>query len=149
MKSLKWMAVGLLGVFAATTFLAGCGSSAQAPSAKKEIVLKAADVQPEDYPTVMGLKKMAQLLDERTQGRIKMQVYAGGQLGGEKETMHSLATCYLLASSATIFSGIAVYAFTSINFIRTGDNRAIGYIYLGTFMLFGLVYFGHYFAQFR
>mgnify|MGYP000373720382 CR=1 FL=1 len=35
----------------------------------------------------MGLKYMAKLLDERTQGRIKMEVYAGGQLGGEKETI--------------------------------------------------------------
>jgi tripartite ATP-independent transporter DctP family solute receptor len=87
MKRLKWMTVGLLGLFVATTFLAGCGSSTQAPTAKKEIVLKAADNQPDDYPTVMGLKKMAQLLDERTQGRIKMQVYSGGQLGGEKESI--------------------------------------------------------------
>lgn len=86
MKNFKWMTVGLLGLFVATSFLAGCGSS-QAPAAKKEIVLKAADNQPEDYPTVMGLKQMAKLLDERTQGRIKMQVYAGAQLGGEKETI--------------------------------------------------------------
>ena len=88
MKSLKWMIVGLLGVFAASTLLTGCGnSSVQAPAANKEIMLKAADIQPDDYPTVMGLKKMAQLLDERTQGRIKMQVYSGGQLGAEKETI--------------------------------------------------------------
>ena len=87
MKNLKWMTVGLLGLFVATSFLAGCGSSSQAPAAKKAIVLKAADDQPEDYPTVMGLKQMAKLLDERTQGRIKMEVYSGAQLGGEKETI--------------------------------------------------------------
>ncbi len=87
MKSLKWMTVGLLGLFVASSFLAGCGSSQAPATAKKEIILKAADDQPEDYPTVMGLKQMAKLLDERTQGRIKMQVYAGAQLGGEKETI--------------------------------------------------------------
>ncbi len=87
MKHLKWMTAGILGVFAATALLVGCGSSSQAPVQKKEIVFKAADNQPDDYPTVLGLKKMAQLLDERTQGRIKMQVYSGGQLGGEKETI--------------------------------------------------------------
>ncbi len=87
MKTFKWMTVGLLGLFVATSFLAGCGSSSKATTDKKEIILKAADDQPEDYPTVMGLKQMAKLLDERTQGRIKMQVYAGAQLGGEKETI--------------------------------------------------------------
>jgi tripartite ATP-independent transporter DctP family solute receptor len=87
MKNLKWITVGLLGLFVAASFLAGCGSSSQAPAAKKGIVLKAADDQPEDYPTVKGLKQMAKLLDERTQGRIKMEVYAGAQLGGEKETI--------------------------------------------------------------
>ena len=60
------------------------GASAEG---KKEILLKAADIQPEDYPTVMGLKYMAKLLDERTQGRIKMEIYAGATLGAEKETI--------------------------------------------------------------
>ena len=77
----------MLGLLICTTLLTGCGSlSTKAPgSEKKEIILKAADNQPENYPTTMSLKEMARLLDERTQGRIKMQVYAGGQLGGEKD----------------------------------------------------------------
>ncbi|MEN6567120.1 MAG: TRAP transporter substrate-binding protein [Veillonellales bacterium] len=87
MRRLKWWSLAILVLFAASALLAGCGSSTSAPSAKKEIILKAADVQPEDYPTTMGLKYMAKLLDERSQGRIKMQVYAGAQLGGEKESI--------------------------------------------------------------
>ncbi len=73
-------------VFVLAAIVAGCGSSTPAPAAKA-IVLKAADVQPADYPTSMGLKQMAKLLDERTKGRIKMEVYPGGQLGDEKETI--------------------------------------------------------------
>lgn len=84
--SLKSLAMGVLCVFAASVFLAGCGSSTTAP-AKKEIILKAADNQPDDYPTTMGLKYMAKVLEEKSQGRIKMQVYGGAQLGGEKETI--------------------------------------------------------------
>jgi len=80
----------LLVLFALSVVASGCGSSAPAAKpaeTKKEIMLKAADVQPDDYPTTMALKNMAQLLNERTQGRIKMQVYPAGQLGGEKESI--------------------------------------------------------------
>lgn len=88
MKRYKWIVLAVLALFVASSVLAGCGSSSSSNSSqKKEIILKAADNQPEDYPTVLGLKHMAKLLDERTQGRIKMQVYAGAQLGGEKETI--------------------------------------------------------------
>ncbi len=67
----------------------GCGARSDSSSAgaKKAVVLKAADVQPDDYPTTLGLKYMAKLLDERTQGRIKMDVYANAQLGDEKATI--------------------------------------------------------------
>ena len=73
-------------VFLLIAFGAGHSLGAAAEG-KKEILLKAADIQPEDYPTVMGLKYMAKLLDERTQGRIKMEIYAGATLGAEKETI--------------------------------------------------------------
>jgi tripartite ATP-independent transporter DctP family solute receptor len=52
-----------------------------------QIVLKAADDQPEDYPTTMALKYMGKLLDERTNGRIKVQVFGGAQLGQAQETI--------------------------------------------------------------
>lgn len=77
----------LLSLFMISAFITGCGSSSSTTKTQKNIVLKAADIQPEEYPTTMGLKYMAKLLDERTQGRIKVEVYAGGQLGGEKETI--------------------------------------------------------------
>ena len=86
----KWFVFVLLVLFALSVVASGCGSSAPATKpaeTKKEIMLKAADVQPDDYPTTMALKNMAQLLNERTQGRIKMQVYPAGQLGGEKESI--------------------------------------------------------------
>ena len=82
----KWM---VLGVLAAVLVLlaVGCTSKPNTPAAPAQLILKAADIQPEDYPTTMGMKYMAKLLDERSNGRIKMQVYGGGQLGQEKETI--------------------------------------------------------------
>ncbi|MEN6414665.1 MAG: TRAP transporter substrate-binding protein [Veillonellales bacterium] len=86
MKKYQWISLLVLSMFAVSVMLTGCGSSSSTAQ-KKTIVLKAADNQIDTYPTVMGLKYMAKLLDERTQGRITMQVYSGGQLGGEKETI--------------------------------------------------------------
>ncbi|MDR3590208.1 MAG: TRAP transporter substrate-binding protein [Negativicutes bacterium] len=93
-------------VFLLAAVVAGCGSSTPAPAAKS-IVLKAADVQPADYPTSMGLKQMAKLLDERTKGRIKMEVYPGAQLGDEKETieMTQLGTIAINRISASPLIG--------------------------------------------
>jgi len=59
-------------------------------AAAQQITLKAADNQPEDYPTVQGLKFMANYLDSATNGRIKMDVFAGGQLGDERSTIEQV-----------------------------------------------------------
>lgn len=53
----------------------------------KPIVLKAADTHAIDYPTVLGILKMGELLDEWTDGRITIQMYPSKQLGEEKETI--------------------------------------------------------------
>lgn len=87
MKANKWIVLISLIALAAALVAVGCTSSPNAPAAPQGIVLKAADVQPEDYPTTQALKYMGKLLDERTKGNIKMQVYGGAQLGQEKETI--------------------------------------------------------------
>lgn len=57
---------------------------------KPQMVLKLAENQPEDYPTTIGDKEFARLVEERTNGRIKIEVYAGGQLGDEKSVIESV-----------------------------------------------------------
>jgi len=54
----------LLVLFIVSSFITGCGSSSSSSFAKsqKNIVLKAADIQPEEYTITMGLKYMAKLL---------------------------------------------------------------------------------------
>lgn len=49
--------------------------------------LFAADSQPENYPTTQGLYEIDRLLNERTGGEMRVRVYAGGQLGAEKDTL--------------------------------------------------------------
>jgi tripartite ATP-independent transporter DctP family solute receptor len=55
-----------------------------------QIVLRAADNQPDDYPTVQGLYFMADYLNAATDGRIQMEVFSGGQLGDERSTIEQV-----------------------------------------------------------
>ena len=47
--------------------------------------MKAADVHPAGYPTVVAVESMGKKLDAATQGRIKFQMFPGSVLGAEKE----------------------------------------------------------------
>ena len=112
----KTMSVFLAAVLAAVT-LAGCGGSApSAPAttaapapassaakdqqesqstepgtekaaAKDTIVLRLAETQTETYPATMGAIEFARLVEERTDGRIRIEVFTGGQLGGDEQAI--------------------------------------------------------------
>ncbi|CAG1013652.1 partial Solute-binding protein, partial [Burkholderiaceae bacterium] len=58
---------------------------ALAPAARSQTVMKAADVHPPGYPTVVAVEHMGKKLEAATQGRIKFQMFPGSVLGGEKE----------------------------------------------------------------
>lgn len=45
------------------------------------------DTHPEEYPTVQAVKEMGRLLSARTDGRLGIKIYAGGQLGSEQDTL--------------------------------------------------------------
>lgn len=72
-----------------TTLILLAATTALAPTAlaQGKVVLRAADIQPENYPTVIGLKHMAETLKRTSAGRIDLQVFAGGQLGDERSTI--------------------------------------------------------------
>lgn len=56
----------------------------------KTVVLKLADNHAEDYPTVMGDKYFAKLVEEKSNGKLKIEVYPGGQLGSEEATIEQV-----------------------------------------------------------
>lgn len=72
----------LYGGCAMTTglFLGGC-------EARMSGLLTSSDTHPEDYPTVQAVKFMGNYLAERTDGRLGIKVYPGGQLGSEIDTL--------------------------------------------------------------
>lgn len=55
-----------------------------------EFVFTYAENQPEGYPTTMGAERFAQLVGERTHGRIRINVFSGGKLGDEVSVMDQL-----------------------------------------------------------
>jgi tripartite ATP-independent transporter DctP family solute receptor len=70
----------VLGATLAAPWIGG-RASAQA------LTLKAADIHPDGYPTIEGVKYMGKLVEERTGGRIKIQMFHSRQLGDEKDTL--------------------------------------------------------------
>src|SRR5436190_579583 len=54
-------------------------------AAQDKMVLKAADVHPAGYPTVVAVENMGKKLEQATGGRLSVQMYGSMQLGGEKE----------------------------------------------------------------
>ena len=71
-------------LIAAATALAASAAFLPAP-AGAQMVMKAADVHPPGYPTVVAVENMGKKLDAATNGKIKFQMFPGSVLGGEKE----------------------------------------------------------------
>ncbi|TCV65503.1 tripartite ATP-independent transporter DctP family solute receptor [Neorhizobium sp. R1-B] len=53
----------------------------------QEVTLRSADIHPDGYPTVEAVKYMGELISQRTNGRIKIQVMNNSVLGSEKDTI--------------------------------------------------------------
>jgi tripartite ATP-independent transporter DctP family solute receptor len=71
--------------FLATTIaivLAGAPAVAQ-----QKLILKASDVHPAGYPTVVAVEDLGKKLEKATNGRVSVAMYPSMQLGGEKEAI--------------------------------------------------------------
>src|SRR3989442_1443852 len=56
-------------------------------AAQQKMVLKASDVHPLGYPTVVAVQNIGKKLEQATNGRLSVQMYGSMQLGGEKEAI--------------------------------------------------------------
>ena len=52
-----------------------------------ETTLRSSDTHPEGYPTVVAVQEMGKMLEERTNGRLCIEVFHSAQLGQEKDTI--------------------------------------------------------------
>lgn len=63
------------------------GLALGATAANAQVTLRSADIHPDGYPTVDAVKYMGELVSQRTNGRIKIQVMNNSVLGQEKDTI--------------------------------------------------------------
>lgn len=58
-----------------------------AGTAHAQTTLRSTDIHPTDYPTVEAVRFMGKLIEERTKGKLKINVFHSAQLGNEKDTI--------------------------------------------------------------
>lgn len=81
MRVLRWFGLALLG---SSMLLSS------APHAQEAIVLKAGHSAAPAEPYHIALTRMAELVDERSDGRLKIEVFPASQLGTEREMVEGL-----------------------------------------------------------
>ena len=86
MNRREFLTTSALGVAWTALGAAGLGYARQS-SAQEKLVLKASDVHPEGYPTVVAVENLGKKLAQATNGRLSVQMFASMQLGGEKEAI--------------------------------------------------------------
>ena len=121
--------------------VAGCG--------RKERALNSADAHASDYPTVQGVQAMADMIAERSGGRLSMKIFAGGQLGSERDTLEltvfgaldlnrvNLAPLNSIASETVVPA--LPFLFISIGHMRRALDGAPGQAILDSLEPHGLV----------
>lgn len=93
MKSKKWLAASLAIILAMGVLVAGCGGKKDAAPAadnKPKYTFRLAEAHPGDYPTTLGDKKFAELVNERSKGRIQIKVFDSAQLGDENSVIQQV-----------------------------------------------------------
>ena len=137
------------------TFVSTAGALVAAPavigpaSAQATITLRSTDIHPDGYPTIEAVKVMGQLLEQRTSGRIKINVFHSAQLGQEKDTIEqtrfgvidmnriNMAPFNNLIASTNVPS--LPFIFRSVAHMRKVMDGAIGDSILNDFTPHGLV----------
>ncbi|MGT2784258.1 TRAP transporter substrate-binding protein [Streptococcus merionis] len=84
----KKLLFGLLMVTSALTFLTGC---AQKSSSEETITLRFAYAS-NSQPVIDSMKKFGELVNEKTDGKVVVEYYPDGQLGGETELIELTQT---------------------------------------------------------
>lgn len=87
-KRRKWIGLGLIAL--AAVAIAGVRIHTTQQEIVPEYVFSYAENQREDYPTTLAARRFAELVEERTEGRIRIIVYAEGELGNEMDVIRQL-----------------------------------------------------------
>ncbi|TXK81472.1 TRAP transporter substrate-binding protein [Paenibacillus sp. N3.4] len=120
--------------------LSGCGSSGSAGSSPapvdkntaapkaegKKYTFRLADTHPDNYPTVLGDKKFAELVSQKSNGRIKIDVFPNSQLGEEKAVIEQVqlgAIEFTRVSTGPLAEFNKAYGVFSLPYIFDNDTH--------------------------
>jgi tripartite ATP-independent transporter DctP family solute receptor len=69
---------------------------------------RSADVHPADYPTVMTVKKIGEIISQKTNGKYNVKVFGNSALGSEKDTVEQvkIGALDMVRVSTSAFHGI-------------------------------------------
>ncbi len=114
-----------------------------------QTVLRSSDTHPDGYPTVEAVKYFGQLVEERTGGRYKVEVYHSSQLGQEADTVEQVRAGVIDLNRTSLgpWNGLIPettvpslpYIFRSVEHARTVMNGPIGDEILAAFEPYGVV----------
>lgn len=110
----KIIAVVLIFLLSTAILITGCGSKSgeaqnnQGQQAQQGdiITLKVAHVLSPTHPAQKGLEKFAEILDKETKGKVKVDIYNSGVLGGDTEELQQVISGSL---DAAIIMGISIW----------------------------------------
>ena len=104
-------------VFAVMFSIAAAGSALAEP-----IVIKFSHVVATDTPKGQAAERFKKLVEERTKGKVKVEVYPNSQLYKDKEEMEQLGAVQMLAPSLAKFGALCVREFEVFDFPFLFDN---------------------------
>jgi tripartite ATP-independent transporter DctP family solute receptor len=141
------------------TFLALSGAALATPAiigkaSAQAVTLRSADTHVDGYPTVEAVKFMGQLVEQRTNGRIRIQVFHSSQLGQEADTITQTRLGVIdmnrinMAPLNNLVAQTAIpalpFIFRSVNHMRTAIDGEIGNGLLNALEPHGMVGLGFY-----
>lgn len=89
MKKLKPI---LLILFLGSIFMVAAGGQKEAAVEEKEpVILKMGLIAAASHPIALGSEKFAEIVEQKTQGRVKVEVFPGGALGGEVDIRDNIS----------------------------------------------------------
>ena len=96
-------------------------------AATKTVTLRLSEVHAEGYPTTLADQEFARLVEERTEGRIKIEVYSGGTLyGQETESIEALqqgSIAFARVSASPVASYVPALNVIQLPYLyRDGDH---------------------------
>ncbi|MBT3068548.1 TRAP transporter substrate-binding protein [Rhodoferax sp. U11-2br] len=110
---------------------------------------RSADVHPQDYPTVMTVKKIGEIVSQKTGGKYNVKVFGNSSLGSEKDTVEQvkIGALDMVRVSTAAFHGIIPesmvpsfpFIFRDVKHFRAAMNGPAGDEILAAFDKAGFV----------